>query len=236
MALELRTVQDIADEVGISRQGVHKKIKLGYPTIGEGRGLRINRNDPEWAIWIEEKKHAEPKPAKRAPAKKRSKSTQTTESKRTRGKTKKGSTPEKLHPKEGNSTIVPGESVPPSNVMEIDFQNLGELSKISIDKLKSIEQTRQIQDKRLRERNEHIPRSLISRVLAKVYDVDINEHIQIAGKASSAIAAALGIEKSEDILKIEEILTPELYRTLEHRKRIMNDFLSEVGGELVESE
>lgn len=190
--------------------------------------MKININDPNWAIWLEEKKGA---PPVKAPAKSGPKPTQATKKRKTIKKA-----PAKIKPKEGNGTVIPGDEIPPSSTLEIDFENLENLSKISIDKLKSIEQTRAIQDKRLRERNDHIPRSLVARVLAKVYDVDINEHIQIAGKASSAIAAALGIEKSEDILKIEEILTPELYRTLEHRKRIMNDFLSEVGGEVMEGE
>lgn len=224
MALDLRTIKAVAEELNISRQAVHKKIKAGYPTIGEGRGLRINRNDPEWAIWIEEKKHSDavtppPKPT----PKKRSKSTQTKQSK------KKAQAP--------TPPFIPGDEEEEINsILQVNTKNLAEVQKITLDKLKLVEQTRQIQDKRLRERNEHIPRSLVARVLAKLYDVDINEHIQIAGKASSAIAAALGIEKSEDILKIEEILTPELYRTLEHRKRIMNDFLDEVGGELVEGD
>ena len=124
MALELRTVKDIADELKITRQGVHKKIKAGYPTIGEGRGLRINRNDPEWAIWIEEKKHADAEKPPDTPRKKTSKSTQPTKKKKT------PPTP----------PVIPGEEEEINSILQVNVNNLVDIQKITLDKLKLVEQ------------------------------------------------------------------------------------------------
>ncbi len=115
---------------------------------------------------------------------------------------------------------------------DMDFDklnhNLEALSISSIDKLKVISQTRQIQIKTKKERQELISRELISKVFAKLYMVDVNELRTLGANLAPEIAALAAIDDDEIIIKVGEAIEKEVFAVLQHIKRIVDDFLKTI--------
>lgn len=109
--------------------------------------------------------------------------------------------------------------------------DLSKLSKPSAEKLKTIEQVKMLQLKREKERKELVSRKSVITVFSKMYMIDTNELIPLAGKLAPRVAALCGVEDSDIHLQIAEMIESEIYQTLGHIKRILNDFLKEIEAE-----
>lgn len=134
----------------------------------------------------------------------------------------------------------PGISKEPQQIIEellLPPENLGfdglsryleALSRGSADKLKIIEQIRQLQVKTKKERRELISRDLVSKVYAKLYMIDVNEWRALGANLTPEIAACASIDNNEVMIKIEQVIEKEVFVILQHVKRTMNDFLKEI--------
>lgn len=115
---------------------------------------------------------------------------------------------------------------------DMDFENLNSylntLDRSSTEKLKILEQIRQIQVKTKKERQELISRELISKVFAKLYMVDVNEWRTLGANLAPEIAAIAAIDDDETIIKVGEAIEKEVFIVLQHVKRIVNDFLKTI--------
>jgi hypothetical protein len=81
-----------------------------------------------------------------------------------------------------------------------------------------------------------IKRSLVQRVFAKLYTVDTNELLPLKDRLSPEIAALVGVDDPELILKINKRIEKEIYKSLKHIKRLMDDFLESIEVEATEHE
>jgi hypothetical protein len=133
----------------------------------------------------------------------------------------------------------PDEGVDTSPVTHVSLEDLANIaniesleafSKSSIDRLKTIEQVKQLQTKVMKERGLLIDRALVKKVFSQIYTIDVNEFRTLAPNAAPEIGAAVGVDDDATLLQIEEIINSGVFSILEHVKRIIDDFLNEVGG------
>lgn len=109
-----------------------------------------------------------------------------------------------------------------------DFADLG---KHNVDILKTVEQIRGMQVKREKERNELVSRTLTQRVFHKLYIVDTNEFKTLGDKLAPDLAAIAGVDDSEITIQMSQRVEKEVYKILNHIKRIINDFLKKIDAE-----
>ena len=109
-----------------------------------------------------------------------------------------------------------------------------DLGKYNIDILKSIEQIKGMQVKREKERQELVSRELTQKLFHKIYIVDTNEWKTIGDKLAPDLAAIAGVDDSDIIIKMNQRIEKEVYKILNHTKRIINDFLKGIEAEEIE--
>jgi hypothetical protein len=125
--------------------------------------------------------------------------------------------------------------------LDIDWEggelpaNVGALSRATTDKLKTIEQIHALRIKTDRERQELVERELVRRLFAKMYLIDTNELKTLADKLPADIAGLAGIDDRAVVMAIGERIEREVYRSLAHIKRLINDFFTEIGADLIQS-
>jgi len=112
--------------------------------------------------------------------------------------------------------------------------NVGALSRATTDKLKTIEQIHALRIKTDKERQELIDRDLVRRLFSKMYLIDTNELKTLADKLPADIAGLAGIDDQKVIMEIGERIEREVYRSLAHIKRLINDLFEEIGAEVIE--
>ena len=147
---------------------------------------------------------------------------------------KTSSTPAGPPPPE--SVDTPAVDPPPETQISLaDLDNiagigdLAALSKFSVDRLKTIEQVKQLQTKVQKERGLLIERELVIKFMSQLYTIDVNEFRTLAPNVTPEIGAAAGIDDDAVLLKIEETINTAVFSILEHVKRLTDDFLTEVG-------
>jgi hypothetical protein len=112
---------------------------------------------------------------------------------------------------------------------EISSDNPDErVQKLYWDIRKTKEAALKIEIERDKARGRLINRYLVQRVFAKLYTVDTNELLPLKDRLSSEIAAMIGVDDPELILKINKRIEKELYKALKHIKRLMDDFLESI--------
>jgi phage terminase Nu1 subunit (DNA packaging protein) len=99
------------------------------------------------------------------------------------------------------------------------------ISTATAAKLKLIEQIKHTHIKNLELRGDLVSKELVQRYFSKLYMVDQNELKPIAAKVAPNIAAVFKSNDSEKILETTKIIEDEIYKCLNHIKRIMDDFL-----------
>jgi ribosomal protein S13 len=120
-------------------------------------------------------------------------------------------------------SILSGEAV---------IDDLEHISKTSIDRLKTIEQIKDLRIKTELSRNKLIPRELVSRVFSKLYAIDINEFKTLGPAISQDIIPLVGIVEENQIMAIGEMVDKHLRKVLQHIKRIIDDFLKTLEEEI----
>lgn len=119
-----------------------------------------------------------------------------------------------------------------------DNHDLGELqadlntiSHASANKLKTIESIRKIQIANDTARMELIPRDTVKMVFSKLYQIDVNQWRTLGPNLSPDIAAIVGTDDNETMLKISDAVDKEVFTILKQVKRIFNDFLKDIKSE-----
>lgn len=126
----------------------------------------------------------------------------------------------------------------PAPIQRVDFSNgngyptkaeeLIKHPKIFADHLKVVEAWEQKRLENARKRGELIDRDLVQRFISKTYAIDTNEFLASSGKIANLVAGICGVNDDGKILEIENAIQAELYKTLSHIKRLMDDYLSEL--------
>lgn len=107
----------------------------------------------------------------------------------------------------------------------------GAVTQANVNALKAMEQIEQIRLKTQKERQELVSRDLVKRVFAKIYTIDVNELRTIGDKLAPDIAALCDVDDAETILKVNQRIEKEVYKSLHHIKRLVSDYLKSVGTE-----
>lgn len=108
---------------------------------------------------------------------------------------------------------------------------LSALSKPSTDRLKVVEQIKALRLKTDERRLTHVPRETVRRVFSRIYMVDTNEFRTLPDKLASEVASICGIDDDEKVFEIKEIIELNVFKVLNHVKRLINDFLEEIRDE-----
>jgi hypothetical protein len=99
------------------------------------------------------------------------------------------------------------------------------LTKAEADRLKTIEQYEKARLDNEQKRGNLIDRDLVSQVISEFNTVDVQELLPIATNFPSVALGICGKEDLELEHKMEVKLRKLIYNVLEHKKRIMDDFL-----------
>jgi hypothetical protein len=107
------------------------------------------------------------------------------------------------------------------------------LQTLNAKKLKELEQVKKLQVETEIKRKQLVDRAIIERVFSELYLVDTNELKTLGGKLAPRIAAKYKIDDGQKIIEVERMIEAEVYRSLEHIKRIFNDVLEELETEMI---
>lgn len=78
-----------------------------------------------------------------------------------------------------------------------------------------------------------VERALVQTVLGKLYTVDSNELKTLGSRVAPIMAGIFGEDDPEMILRAEREVEKEVFKSLAHIKRILDEFLVKLGGEEV---
>ena len=106
-----------------------------------------------------------------------------------------------------------------------------QLQKLYWDIRKTKESALKVEVERNKARGVLIKRDLVQRVFAKLYTIDSNELKPLGDKLAPEIAAIFESDDPKLILKVNRKIEKEIFRSLGHIKRLMNDFLIKIGTE-----
>ena len=116
----------------------------------------------------------------------------------------------------------------PYDGLDLSGLDLTSLDKVEVDKLKVIEAIDSARLKNDQLRRTLIDRKLVSVVLGKIHTVDVQEFLAIPIRFAPVAAGLCGRDDEETIHKLESRLNAELYKCLNHVKRIIDDFLTDL--------
>ena len=102
------------------------------------------------------------------------------------------------------------------------------LSKTSVDKLRQIENIRKVQVETAKKRGELIDRNVLRSFMAEMYSIDVNEFQTLGPNLAPEVAAMLGVDDADSIIKVGQLIEAEVFKVLEHVKRRTREFLVEM--------
>jgi len=126
--------------------------------------------------------------------------------------------------------VLPYAEPVPVDLSSSDFDGLdiSNMLKADVDKLKTIEAIDQVRLKNDQMRRKLIERDMVQVVLGRIHTVDVQQFLAIPIKFAPKAAGLCGVSDQEIIHKIEKDLERELYKALNHVKRIVDEFLDEI--------
>lgn len=113
-----------------------------------------------------------------------------------------------------------------ANLLQIN--DIRKLAHGEVQKVQRIEQALKTRVERQHKRGELIERTMVKAVLGKMYQVDVQELRMVGAKLSPDICGLIGVDDPVIQLMVEQRIEGEILKSLEHIKRIINDFLTEV--------
>jgi hypothetical protein len=116
----------------------------------------------------------------------------------------------------------------------VNARDIRTMSMVDVQKIHRIETALKVRVEREHKRRELIERSLVRTVFGKLWQVDTNELRTLGGKLAPDLAGLMGIDDPVISLMIEQRIDGEILKSLNHIKRIIDDFLVSVGSEAVE--
>ena len=114
----------------------------------------------------------------------------------------------------------------------VEQKNLNDCSRNDLDKLKIAADIRQKQVKTEKDREMLIPKVLIQKVFSKLYMIDVNQWRTLGPGLAPEIASIVGIDDNEIILKISDKIDEDAFKILKQVKRLFNDFLKGINGDV----
>jgi hypothetical protein len=108
------------------------------------------------------------------------------------------------------------------------------IDRATAERLKIIEQARAMQIKREQMRGELVDRKTVSRIMNMLYKIDTGELKPLGDTLAPEIAAICGVDDDEIKHQINERIEKEIYKTLEHIKRRINDGLKMIKAKEIE--
>lgn len=225
-----------AEKAGVSRAAVSKAIKKGRvirdPDLGIDLSHAVNReylNSENASRTRRDNKGDRPGPKKAYPKPKPLK--------------KVKPKPKKLPPASDKAIKLEDppfvgdledlEDYEQAGYIDIDG-NLNTIDRISADRLKVIETIRLSKIKRETLRNKLVKRSWVTKVFNKLYQVDQGEFRTLGDKLAPDVTAICGVNDTKIEHKINERIDEEVFKVLNHVKRILNDALKEIEAEALD--
>jgi hypothetical protein len=118
--------------------------------------------------------------------------------------------------------------------LDVTSLDIGTLTRADVERLKIIEQIKQLQIKTERDRNLLVSRETCQKVFARLYNVHVNEFRTMGMSLSNDLATVACIDDPATVIKFAEHIEKEVFKTLRHIKRIIDKFLEEIGADSVE--
>jgi len=115
---------------------------------------------------------------------------------------------------------------------EEDIDNINDFSFLRNLKEREAIREKQIKNKKLR--GELVNKKTVAQVFNKLWSVDSSQLIPIGTKLSPEICSICKVDDSEVITRVRELIDKEIWRVLGHCKRIMSDYLSNIGSDNIE--
>jgi hypothetical protein len=216
-----------AELAGVSRAAISLAIKRGR-VIRQGK-MGIDLEDPVNVTYLQSENDSRTRSKKPKKTTKKPKPTKKSKPK-----------PKKLPP--ASEKAQPVEEVEYYHEPEhealletYDLNGNAFIDRATADRLKVIEQARTLEIKRLKERGKLVDREHVSRIFNMLYKIDTGELRPLGDKLAPEVAAICGISGDSEIeRKISSYIEDEIYKTLEHIKRRINDGLADIEAEEIE--
>jgi hypothetical protein len=211
--MNLTTQSALARLVGVSRQAIYDAIKNEHiPHVEQNRKKKIDLDDPRIQNYIkgnpqrnrkkEEKPKTEPKKGskkKKEPAEKKSK------------------------PDIKESLELKGEV----DLSEVD--DLNTLSKYDLERYQKMVVIEKEKIKIAKDRGELIDRDLVVRIFSKIYQIDVNNFLQLShALAPRIVQSVFKTSDPEKITETTKMIDEELYKTQNYIQREIDEFLESI--------
>lgn len=105
------------------------------------------------------------------------------------------------------------------------------LTPAATQKLQRLEAAAKARVDRLAKRGQLIDRTLVATVFGRLHQIDSNELRTLGSRLAPTVAGALGVETAEGMLEVERLIEAEVTKSLAHQKRLLSDFLADIGAE-----
>jgi len=201
--MELVSRSKVAKRAGVTRQAVGAAVVAGnLRLVGEGRTAKIDLHDKLTQEYILDQ-NAQRKPSDQGKI-------QADEIKTA------GSSQGKREalPPQGPSTLP--------DLQTATDEQMRALTRHDIDRYILLEKLTAQQLKNKQDRNLLISRKIVREAFGKLYQVDNTQLKTLSTRLSPEIASVTKVDAPETILKIEELIENEVFRTLKHIKLILN--------------
>ncbi|MGD9157282.1 MAG: hypothetical protein PVG39_02655 [Desulfobacteraceae bacterium] len=226
-----------AFDPSFTRQGILKHINSGVLKANrDGRNFTLDITQKDNAEFIKnsERKFTE-KPVE-LPAPKHPKKAKPVKVKKEKQPKKTKAVAVKKPKKQEKKKSVKEGKLPAHIIKKLDegrlkASELIDLPKVTVEKIKIYEATKQIVQKRQQERRELISAKLLRIIFGKLFEIHTNEFLTIKSKSVANIAGVFGSTDEEKKLQAEKILDEDLWEVLQHIKIEFNKFLVKTGNE-----
>lgn len=94
--------------------------------------------------------------------------------------------------------------------------------------LKILEAWEKTKIENAKKKGELIDRKLVQKFVSKLYAIDTNEFLTSSGKIANLVAGICDVNDDGKIVELKNEIETELYKTLAHIKRVMDDFLQQL--------
>lgn len=207
--MQLITRSDVAKRAGVKRQAIGDAVARGkLRLVGEGRSAKIDLHDKLTQEYIL---------AQNAQRK------ETSQGKIEAGEIKTAGSAE------GKREALPPENPKPlPDLQTATDEQMRALTRNDIDRYIMLEKLQAQQLKNKQDRQLLIERSMIAMAFSKLYQVDSTQLKTLPTRLSPEIASITKVDQPDIILKIEEMIEKEVFRTLKHTKIIINNLFKEI--------
>lgn len=199
-----------ADQCGVSKAAITKACQNGLVATDENGNVNLDRSITKSYLKAKLARTAK-KDARISPAK----------------KAKKKPGPKPKNPK----SITAPESDAPffqelKSLDDLNENNMHLYDKADIDKFKSFEAALSTRVKREELQGKLINRSAVRVIFAKLHTIDTNQWKPLEDRLAPGISGIYGFEEGcKEEVKVRQIISGEVAKTLRHVKRLLDDFL-----------